>query len=163
MFVKFGEIKIDKKEFHITKKWIDFDLTDKNKIVVSDKFELKEGEQYYIGYKDGEFLRPLCIILPQISRFLKNFYGNRKNVLFLGENEEVIIRYNTKFEKKKSNEICGFNLDSQPVYDKINYYITCLNTFLHSFVFIYSLLKIFMDNSFHLYQERNPSLLLLNK
>ena len=101
MFVKFGEIKIDKKEFHITKKWIDFDLTDKNKIVVSDKFELKEGEQYYIGYKDGEFLRPLCIILPQISRFLKNFYGNRKNVLFLGENEEVIIRYNTKFEKKK--------------------------------------------------------------
>ena len=127
MFVKFGEIKIDKKEFHITKKWIDFDLTDKSKIVVSDKFELEEGEQYYIGYKDGEFLRPLCIILTQISRFLKYFYGNRKNVLFLGENEEVIIRYNTKFEKK-SNEICGFNLDSQPVYDK-NYIKTKLKTY----------------------------------
>ena len=46
-------------------------MIDTNKIVISDRFELDEGDTYYIGCKDGEFVRPLCIILPQMSEFIK--------------------------------------------------------------------------------------------
>ena len=49
--------------------------------------------------------------------FIKYFDGNRKNMSFLGEDEEIILKYN-KIGKKifKSYD---FKLDSQPVYDKI--------------------------------------------
>ena len=38
MNLKLGEIKIDKKEFHKSKKPVDFNLVDTNEIVASDKF-----------------------------------------------------------------------------------------------------------------------------
>ena len=71
------------------------------KFIVSDKFELDEGEKYCISYKDDEFVRPLCIILPQMSEFIKYFDGDRKNMSFLSEVEEIIIKYNKRW--KKSN------------------------------------------------------------
>ena len=76
------ELKLTKKEFHRSKKPVDLNLIDTNKIVVSDRFELDEADKYYIGYKDGEFVRPLCIILPQMSGFIHCFDGNRKNCHF---------------------------------------------------------------------------------
>ena len=79
MYLKFREIEIDKKEFHKSKKPIDLHLIDTNKNVVFDKFELEEPGKYYIGYKDDEFVRPLCIILPQMSGFIKYFDGNKKH------------------------------------------------------------------------------------
>ena len=82
MSLKFCENKIDKKGFHKSKKSIDLKWVDKNKIVVSDKFELEEGNKYYIGYNNGEFVRPLCIILPQMSGFVKYFDGSKKHVIF---------------------------------------------------------------------------------
>ena len=49
-----------------------------NKIVVSDKFKLNEdASKYFIGYQKGEIVRPLCIILPQMSGYIKYFkYGS---------------------------------------------------------------------------------------
>ena len=45
-----------------------------NKIVVSDKFEHSDkGFKYLIGYKEDDIIRPLCIILPQISGYIKHF------------------------------------------------------------------------------------------
>ena len=55
-------------------------MIDTNKIVIFDRFERDEGYKYYIGYKDGEFVRPLCIIILQMSGFIKYFDGNRKNI-----------------------------------------------------------------------------------
>ena len=94
MYLKFGEIKIDKKEFHKSKKRIDLNLTDARKIVIYDRFELDEGDEYYIDYKDCEFFRPLCIILAQMSASIKHFDGNRKSISFLSEDEEMIMKYN---------------------------------------------------------------------
>ena len=43
-----------------------------NKIVISDKFNHNEDcFKYFIGYQKGEIVRPLCIILPQISGYIK--------------------------------------------------------------------------------------------
>ena len=39
-----------------------------DKIVVSEKFKHSEEDyKYFIGYQEDEIVRPLCIILPQMS------------------------------------------------------------------------------------------------
>ena len=82
MYLKFGEIKIGKKEFGKSGKPIHLNVVDAKKIVLSDTFALDEGGKYYIGNKNGEFVRPLCIILPQMSGFIKYFDGNKKTYHF---------------------------------------------------------------------------------
>ena len=62
--LKFSNIKINKKEFHKSKQAIDLDSVTTDKIVVSDKFRHnEEGYKYFIGYKEDEIIRPLCIFL----------------------------------------------------------------------------------------------------
>ena len=72
--LKFNSIKINRKEFHKSKQAIDLDSVTVDKIVVSDKFRHSEdGYKYYIGYQEDEIVRPLCIILPQMSGCIKYF------------------------------------------------------------------------------------------
>ena len=66
--LKFNNIRVNKKEFHKSKQAIDLDLVTVDQIVVSDKFKHSdEGFKYFIGYQEGELVKPLCIILPQMS------------------------------------------------------------------------------------------------
>ena len=67
--LKFGDIVVNKKEFHASKQAIALNLVNTNKIVVSDKFNYSDdGFKYFIGYlHDDDVIRPLCIILPQMS------------------------------------------------------------------------------------------------
>ena len=45
-----------------------------HKKVVSDKFNHNEdGFKYFIGYQKGEIVRPLWIILPPMSWYIKYF------------------------------------------------------------------------------------------
>ena len=63
--LKFNNVKINKKEFHESKKAIDIDSVDTDQIVVSDKFRHNEESfKYFIGYQEDEIVKPLCIILP---------------------------------------------------------------------------------------------------
>ena len=63
--LKFNNIRLNKKEFHKYKEPIDLLSADLDQIVVSDKFKYNdEGFKHFIGYLKGEFMKPLCIILP---------------------------------------------------------------------------------------------------
>ena len=43
-------------------------------IVISDKFMYsEEGFKYFIGYQEGEIVKSLCVILPQMSEYMKCF------------------------------------------------------------------------------------------
>ena len=54
-----------------------------DQIVVSDKFNHKnEGCKYFIGYQEGGIVKPLCIILPQMSGYIKYFENGDKNMSF---------------------------------------------------------------------------------
>ena len=45
-----------------------------DQIVVSDKFKHSdEGYKYFNGYQEDEIVKPLCIILPQMSAYIKYF------------------------------------------------------------------------------------------
>ena len=45
-----------------------------DQIVVSDKLKHNnKGFKYFTGYLEGEFVKPLCIILRQMSGYIKYF------------------------------------------------------------------------------------------
>ena len=70
--LKFNNIRLNKKEFHKFKEPIDLLSVNVDQIVVSDKFKHNsEGFKHIIGYLEGGIVKPLCIILPQMSRYLK--------------------------------------------------------------------------------------------
>ena len=55
-----------------------------DQIVVSDQFKHNnEGFKYFIGYQEGGIVEPLCIILPQMSGYIKYFENGGKNMSFL--------------------------------------------------------------------------------
>ena len=70
--LKFNNIKLNKKEFYKSKELIDLLSVDVDQIVVSNKFKHNnEGFKYFIGYQEGGIVKPLCIILPQMSGYIK--------------------------------------------------------------------------------------------
>ena len=82
--LKFNNIRLNKKKFHKSKKPIDLMSANKDQIVVSDKFKHNnEGFKYFIGYQEGEIVKPLCIILPQMNGYIKYFENGDKNISFL--------------------------------------------------------------------------------
>ena len=71
--LKFNNI-LNKKSFHKRKERIDLLSVNIDQIVVSDKFKHNnEGFKYSIGYLEDELVHPLCIILPQMSGYIKYF------------------------------------------------------------------------------------------
>ena len=50
------------------------DNVDISKIVVSNSISSdKKGFSYSIGYEDGKKVRPLCIMLPKMSAYKRDF------------------------------------------------------------------------------------------
>ena len=80
--LKCDNIRVNKKEFHKSKQPVDLDLINIDQIVVSHKFKQSDsGFKYFIGYKEGEIVKPLCIILPQMTGYIEYFEnGGRKHV-----------------------------------------------------------------------------------
>ena len=70
--LNFDNIRVNKKELHNSMQPIDLMSVNVDQIVLSDKFKHSgEGFKYFIGYQEGEIVKPLCIILPQISGYIK--------------------------------------------------------------------------------------------
>ena len=80
--LKFNNIRLNKKEFHKSKEKIDLLSVNVDQIVVSDKFQHNsEGFRHFIGYLKGEVVKSLCIILPQMSGYIKYFENWSKTCL----------------------------------------------------------------------------------
>ena len=70
--LKFNNIMLNKKEFHKSKESIDLISVILVQIVVSDKFKYNnEGFKHFIGYLEGGIVKPLYIILPQMSGYIE--------------------------------------------------------------------------------------------
>ena len=88
--LKFNNIRLNKKEFHKSKEPIDLLSVDVDQIVVSDKLKHNnEDFKHFIGYLEGGTVKPLCIILPQISGYIKYFENGSKNMSFLIKGDDV--------------------------------------------------------------------------
>ena len=93
--LKFNNIRVNKKIFHMSKEPIDLMSVNVDQIVISDKFKLNnEGSKYFIGYQKGEIVKPLCIILLQMSGYIKYFAYGGMNISFWIKDGEVCEKYN---------------------------------------------------------------------
>ena len=115
--LKFNNIRVNKKEFHKSKQPIDLMSVNVDQIVVSDKFKHNnEGFKYFIGYQEGGIVKPLCIILPQISGYIKYFEYRGMNMSFFIKDDEVWEKYEQIWGLIKNK--LGINFHSELVYDK---------------------------------------------
>ena len=82
--LKFDNIRVNKKEFHKSKQPVDLMPLSFHQIVISDKFKHSdEGFKYFIVCQEDGIVKPLCIILPQISGYIKYLKTVAKTCLFL--------------------------------------------------------------------------------
>ena len=117
--LKFNNIRLNKKEFHKSKEPIDLMSVNVDQIVVSDKFKHNnEGFKYFIGYQEGEIVKPLCIILPQMSGYIKYFKNGGKNMSFLIRDNEVWEKYEKIWYVIKNKLSIKFH--REPIYEQKN-------------------------------------------
>ena len=93
--IKFGDKEVDKKTFYSSKEAILLDSVDLSKIVVSSKWKLNDTTyKYFCGYLNNNVIKPLCVILPQMSGYIKYLDDGGKNMSFVTDDEKVYEKYN---------------------------------------------------------------------
>ena len=85
-------------------------------MVVSNRVSFAKNEfRYFIGYKDAENVRPLCILLTKMSAYRKGF-NKTKYISFFIKDDELLEKYNEIWEKVKI--IIKKEFDSEPIYNE---------------------------------------------
>ena len=81
--IKFYDTKIEEYRFHQNKSPISISDIDVNKVAVSNQLPFgKQYSKWFIGYKDSEKTRSLCIFRPQMIIYKRNFDENRRIYFF---------------------------------------------------------------------------------
>ena len=94
-----GIKKLIKKEFYLSKQAILLNSVDLSKIVVSSKWKISDTKyKYFCRYLDNDIIQPLCVILLQMSGYIKYFDDGGKNMSFVTDNKEVYKKYNEIWE-----------------------------------------------------------------
>ena len=115
--LKLGDIVVNKKEFHASKQAMDLNSVKTGKILVSYKFKQSDDRfKYSFGYlHDGDVIRLLCIILPQMIGYIKYFDNGGKKCFIYNLRLKCVFKYAEIWNKIKSSLNSKFY--SQPIYD----------------------------------------------
>ena len=88
-----------------------------DQIVIPDKVKHNDdGFKYFIGYKEDDIVKSLCIILCQMSEYIKYVEKGGKNVSFMIREDSVLIKDEKNWNKIK--KALNIKFSSMPVYDK---------------------------------------------
>ena len=99
--------EVNKNEFHASKQPIILDLVNTDKTVVSHKFKHSDkNSKYFVDYENDDIIRPLCIVLPQISGYI-NILVMVEKYVFWNWNDNVLIKHDDIWKKIK--KILGIN------------------------------------------------------
>ena len=120
--INFDDKKINKSNFYKNKKLFNIHDLDVNKILVSlkESYDKKNSLKYFIGYNNDNVIRPLCIKLPQMIGYVKNFDSNKK-ISFKVDDNKLLKKYNKIWEK--NSNLMNIEFDSEPVYGGNDKYI----------------------------------------
>ena len=114
--IKFGDKEVNKKEFYSSKQAILLDSIDLSKIVASNKWKINDTIfKYLCGYLNNDVIQPLCVILPQMSGYIKYFDDGGENMSFVTDDEEVYEKYNEIWEVVR--KLLKINFTVGPVRD----------------------------------------------
>ena len=84
-----------KKKFYSSKEAILLGSVDLSKIVVSSRWKLNDTTyKYFCGYLNNDVIKPLCVILPQMSGYIKYFDNNGRSMSFVVDDKGVYEKYN---------------------------------------------------------------------
>ena len=98
--IKLGDINIDKKEFYSSKHTLFWGDVELDKIVVSNKWKINENTcKYYVRYCKDDLIRPLCVIMPQMSGYIKYFDDGGKNMSFVSDDKDIYEKYGSIWAK----------------------------------------------------------------
>ena len=88
------------------------------KVLVPNKVFLSEKNyKYFIGYLyNGNKVKPLNVILPKTSTYIKSYDGQTKRMYFFIQSDELLEKYNTIWNKVSADLKKEF--DSDPVFNK---------------------------------------------
>ena len=97
----FGDIEIEKNKFYRNKTSIFYKNVDIEKVLASNKISFVEKNyKYFIGYLyNDNRVKPLHIILPKTSAYLKNYDGQTKWMHFFTEVDGLLENYNTVWDE----------------------------------------------------------------
>ena len=110
-----GYKNLSQEKFNKSQEPIDLLSVDLDQLVASYEFKQNdEGFKYFIGYLEGETVKPLCIILPQMDGYIKYFENGSKNMSFLIKDDEVWDKYDKIWDVIKDK--LGIKFHSEPVY-----------------------------------------------
>ena len=91
--IAFSNIDLEKHKFHQHKNPISVYDVNINRIVVSNMVHFgKKGFKYFICYKDSKKVRSLCVILPRMSSYRRDFDETRY-LSFSIKNDELLAKY----------------------------------------------------------------------
>ena len=113
----FGDIEIEKNKFQYHKSPVPLRDVRIEKVLVSNRISSGEKNyKYFIGYLyNNDKVKPLHIMLPKTSVYIKSYDGLTKWMYFLIEDDDLLEKYNTIWDKVSadiSKRIC------EPVYKK---------------------------------------------
>ena len=88
----FGDNEIEKNKFYRNKTAIFKKVVDIEKVLVSNKISFgKINYKYFIGYLyNNDKVKPLNIMLPKTSAYVKSYDGQTKWIYFLIEGDELL-------------------------------------------------------------------------
>ena len=93
--IKFGHKEVDQKNFYSSKEAILLDYVDLSKIVVSSRWKLNDTTyKFFCVYLNNDVIKSLCVILPQMSEYIKHFNNGEKNMSFATDDKEVYEKCN---------------------------------------------------------------------
>ena len=120
--INFDDKKINESSFYKKKKLFSLNDIEVNKILVSKKEShgTKNSLKYFIGYNDDDVIRPLCILLPQMIGYVKQFDSN-KTMYFKVIDNKLLKKYKKIWEKV--GNLLNIKFDSEPIYGDVDKYI----------------------------------------
>ena len=98
------------------------DKIDVTKILISKKepYGTKNSFKYFIGFNDNDFMRQLCVRLPQMTGYARKFDENA-TMSFRANNKQLLKNYNKIWEKVE--KLLKIDFESKPVYGDDDKYI----------------------------------------
>ena len=111
IMLRFGEKEIAKEKFYASKKPIKIWDVNVSNIVISKLIKTKTNSKYLIGIKFDKAVRPLVLIMPNMSRCVKTF----------------IVK---EGDKDKSNKLMSFCIDGEQLLETYEAIWTMIEDFL---------------------------------
>ena len=120
--LRFGEVKVTKEKFYAAKEPIKIWDVNVDNIVISKLVKTKTNSKYLIGIKFDKAIRPLVLIMPKMSGYVKTFKvkdgdkdKNNKLMSFRIDDEKLLEKY--KAIRTKIEDFKNIELNALPVYD----------------------------------------------